>query len=463
MGPSVSKQEVLSQLIDKGMSVARLNFSHGTHESHLETINLLKKIRKQKNKALAIMLDTKGPEIRIGKVPGDMQKLEVGDLITLKRPGSSIDPLAIEMSPEMVFDFIKEGMVLLFDDGYISAKVVTISPVGIVVEVLNAGVLKNQKGVNIPGENIPLPAMTAEDRASICFGAKHDVDFIAASFIRSKEHLLEIRELLALCGKSDIKIIAKIEDPQGVKNFDEILSVSDGIMVARGDLGVELPLQEVPSLQKQMIRKCYDHGKPVVTATQMLESMIKSPRPTRAEVSDVANAIYDSTSAVMLSGETAAGLYPIETVYIMNKIIVEAESQFDYFNFLKQKQDPSFTEISTAIAFAAVKTAYAIQAKAIFVFTSSGLIVREISRFRPKMPILAFSSNEKTYHQLSLYWGVIPVPPEPMSHLQEALKLMKEFAINENLVKKQDIVVVTAGVPFGVKGSTNTMFIEEVR
>ncbi len=333
---------------------------------------------------------------------------------------------------------------------------------GITLEAKNSGVLKNQKGVNIPGVKVPLPAMTQEDKESITFGCKNDIDIIAASFIRSEEHVLEIRKLLKEQGKPETCLISKIEDTQGVANFDRILAASDGIMVARGDLGVEMPLQKVPSLQKSMIRKCYSQGKPVITATQMLESMIKNPRPTRAEVSDVANAIYDSTSAVMLSGETAVGLYPIETVKMMKSIILEAENHFLYTQFLQQDFNREDVNVSSSVAFAAVETAYTTKAKAIFTFTSSGFSARNVSQFRPQMPIFALSPQLKTYHQLALSWGIIPIAPYPSTNIQDSFTCIAEYALSQSFVKKGDLVVVTAGQSFGIKGTTNMMIVQSI-
>ena len=314
--------------------------------------------------------------------------------------------------------------------------------------------------MNIPDVQVPLPAMTEEDIKSITFGCLHDIDIIAASFIRSKEHVLEIRKLLQEKGKPDICLISKIENIQGVENFDAILEVSDGIMVARGDLGVEMPLEEVPCLQKTMIRKCYLQGKTVITATQMLESMIKNPRPTRAEVSDVANAIYDSTSAVMLSGETAVGLYPIETVRVMRRIILEAETHFPYKTFLDQMGKREGIDISSSVALAAVKTAYNSNAKAIFAFTNSGFSARNASQFRPQMPIFALASLPKVYHQLAISWGVVPLDPYSASNIQEGFAYVKKCVLKDEKLQKGDLVVMTAGEPFGMKGTTNMMIVE---
>ena len=369
MGPAVSSYEKILELIDAGMDVARINFSHGTQDEHHIVIENLKQAREEKQVPLAIMLDTKGPEIRVGKMRSDAVQYEAGSEVMLVSDDAEGDEKKIPIGPVSVLKSLKEGMTVLFDDGYIVAKVIKKGPV---IQIQNAGLLRTHKGVNIPGANIVLPAMTEQDVKDIVFGCEHDIDVIAGSFIRSAEHVLEIKKLLAQQKKSDIFVIAKIENALGVENFDEILKVADGIMVAPGDLGVELPLREVPRLQKMMIRKCYQSFKPVVTATQMLESMIKNPRPTRAEVSDVANAIYDATSCAMLSGETAMGQYPIESVQMMRSIIEETEKDFPYRDFFERDGRIESKDVSVSVALAAVKTANTAGAKAIFAFTSSG-------------------------------------------------------------------------------------------
>lgn len=460
MGPAV--YDKIEELIDAGMNVARLNFSHGTQDGHLKVIKDLKKAREKKNVPLAIMLDTKGPEIRVGMMKDDAIVLEAKKTLLLVKEPVIGDSKKIQVTPPIALESVKEGQSILFDDGYISTHVVKKTKEGVLVEIINGGVLKSQKGVNIPNAEIPLPAMTEQDISDITFGCKHDIDIIAASFIRSADHVMEIKKLLVEQGKSEIIVIAKIENSQGVQNFDSILQVADGIMVARGDLGVELPLRQVPRLQKMMIRKCYHIAKPAVTATQMLESMIKNPRPTRAEVSDVANAIYDSTSAVMLSGETAIGQYPIETVQMMKSIIEETEKDFPYQDFFKYNVKSEFNDVSSAVSQAAVKTAYSADAKAIFAFTNSGFTARLLSRFRPEMPILALSASRKTYHQMAMNWGVISVDPEAAKNVHEAFTLASCYAMKRKIVQYGDLVVVTSGSPFGVSGTTNNMIVDSI-
>lgn len=462
MGPAVNSYDKMLQLIDAGMNVARLNFSHGTHQEHKERIDNLKKARDKRGVPLAIMMDTKGPEIRVGKIKNNEISLKAKDRVLLTGDDVEGDEKRIQIMPAMALKHLKPGQALLFDDGYITTTVIERSGRGVIVEIQNDGVLKTYKGVNIPGVDVGLPAMTEQDVADIIFGCKQDIDIIAASFIRSADHVREIKNLLIQEKNPDILVIAKIENSLGVQNFDTILQVADGIMVARGDLGVELPLTQVPVLQKMMIRKCIEAAKPVVTATQMLESMIKNPRPTRAEASDVANAIYDSTSAVMLSGETAIGQYPIETVKLMRSIVEAAEKDFNYRDFFNQHSRQDSHDISTSISLATVKTAYSAGAKAIFASTNSGYTARMISKFRPQMPIIALTSDQKTYHQLAFDWGVVSAEPAHIDNIDEAMALMSSFAREKKIVEYGDIVVLTAGTPLGVCGTTNMMIVESI-
>ncbi len=460
IGPAVATLEKMLALIEAGMNVARLNFSHGTHDEHLKTIELLKKARGMAKRPLAIMLDTKGPELRVGKILGDSVALKAGDRLKLVKKSGGEGEVAVH--PFEAFAQVSEGMKILFDDGYISSVVVGKGAHAIEVEIQNSGTLKSNKGINVPGAVIDLPAMTPQDMLDLRFGCEQEVDYVAASFIRSSHHVLSIKEFLAKEGKTDIFVIAKIENAEGVENFDSIVQAADGIMIARGDLGVEVDLALVPKLQKMMIRKCYLACKPVVTATQMLESMISNPRPTRAEVSDVANAIYDATSAVMLSGETAIGKYPIETVQRMSSIIREAEADFSYRTFFDEHSKKDYHDISSSVALAAVKTAYSANGKAIFAFTSSGATARLVSRLRPEMPIVALTTREKNYHQLAFNWGVVPVFSDQCKNAKEAFAAVSAYALAEHMIAFGDVVVVTAGVPFGKKGSTNMMMVENI-
>ena len=463
IGPSCNTLEGIIDLCKAGMNVARLNFSHSTQADHLKVIELLKTARSQLGIPLAIMLDTKGPEIRVGNIHGHEMEMTAGDHVRIIGTEDALSDLsAIPIHPGFVLKSLVIGARILFDDGYISTHVIATDEKGVTVSIDNHGLLKSGKGVNIPDVDVNLPAVTEKDIDDIRFGCLHNVDFIAASFVRSPEHVLLIKGLLEAMQNPEIQLIAKIENAEGVRNFDSIVQVSDGIMIARGDLGVEVPLSEVPRLQKMMIRKCYLAGKPSVTATQMLESMIHHPRPTRAEVSDVANAIYDSTSAVMLSGETAVGKYALDAVKVMKSIIQEAEADFNYRDFFDNYSRIAFHDVPSAVCLATVKTAYSSNAKAIFAFTYSGSTARLISRFRPAMPIIAMTPNEKCYHQMSFYWGTFPYLQNHSKNVVEAFAKISSFALDKEWVNYGDLVVITAGSPFGISGTTNMMIVDSI-
>jgi pyruvate kinase len=462
MGPAVASPDKIEALLAAGMNVARLNFSHGTHEEHGQMIHYLKAAREKLKIPLAIMLDTKGPEIRLGKLKNDQITLTQGQRFWLVKEEVLGDSQQITLTPPIALDALKKDTFVLLDNGYIITHVVDIDSRGVQVEVDHGGTIKSTRGVNIPSAEVELPPMTPKDEADIRFGCQQDIDWIAASFIRSAEHVLAIKKLLEDENKSDIAVIAKIENRMGVQNFDSIVQVADGIMVARGDLGVELPLTQVPRLQKMMIRKSFLAGKPSVTATQMLESMMVNPRPTRAETSDVANAIYDSTSAVMLSGETAVGNYPIQAAQVMKAIIEEAEADFSYYDFFKQSTQRTFYDVPSSVAAASINTAYSANAKAIFAFTTSGSTARLLSRFRPEMPIIAMTSNLKVYHQLALCWGVFPILCKEAHTIEDAKKKISEYALAKGLVQYGDLVVITAGTPFGRPGTTNMMIVDSI-
>lgn len=462
VGPAVNTPEKLDALIKAGMNVARLNFSHGDYETHGNMIRMLKEARERAGVPLALMLDTKGPEIRIGKMKEDGVAFQEGDTFWFVKESVEGDKNQISLTPPEVIDVLKGGETVLLDDGYIITEVIEVNEKGAKVRVANGGVLRSRKSANLPGVQVPLPALTQKDVEDLKFGCEQDVDLVAASFIRSADHVAEIEQLLEREGMPDILVIAKIESSQGVQHFDSILQVADGIMVARGDLGVELPLEQVPRLQKMMIRKTYLSGKPVITATQMLESMITHPRPTRAETSDVANAIYDSTSAVMLSAESAAGKYPIEAVKVMKTIIDETEKEFPYFEFLQRTSDRAFPDVPSSVALASTRSAYSADAKAIFAFSTSGCTARLLSRFRPKMPIIAMTPRKKVYHQLSLSWGVIPLLYKEANTIEEAFKQISEYALEKGYVNYGDLAVITSGTPFGKAGTTNMMLIDNI-
>ncbi len=462
IGPSVNSIEKIIQLMNAGMNVARLNFSHGTHEEHKKIIEILKEARARLGRPLAIMLDTKGPEIRLGKINEGHITLNPGQKWHLCSNTVIGDETQVSIFPNDIPEQLTLGTIVLFDDGYISSRVIEKHSDGVMVEIDNGGLIRSGKGVNIPNTHLNLPAVTEKDIDDIKFGCIHDVDLIAASFVRSAEQVLTIKKILTEQKKNDVLVIAKIENSEGVQNFDNIVQAADGIMIARGDLGVEVPLSHVPRLQKMMIRKSYLAGKPVVTATQMLESMIHNPRPTRAEASDVANAIYDSTSAVMLSGETAIGRFPIETVNMMRSIIAEAEADFNYRAFFDQHAPLIYHDVPSAVTLATVKTAYSSNAKAIFAFTQGGGTARLISRLRPKMPIIAMTGQTKIFHQLAFNWGVIPVFFPQCQSIKEGFEKISQFALDNHLLTYGDLVVVTAGTPFGISGTTNMMMVESI-
>lgn len=462
IGPAVQSFEKIMQLIQSGMSVARLNFSHGSHSEYVDIIELLKKARNESHRPLAIMLDTKGPEIRLGKVKKGGVALHPGQRFQLVKETVEGDDTRVSIVPSFVLDSIPKGTRVLIDNGYISSHVVEVNNEGVIIEIDNSGHIYSSKGVNIPNVSLALPSLTETDLADIRFGCQQGVDIVAVSFVRSAEAILDIKKIVAEEKRPDVQIIAKIENNEGVNNFDSILQVSDGIMIARGDLGVEVPLSQVPRLQKMMIRKCYLVGKPSITATQMLESMIHNPRPTRAEVSDVANAIHDSTSAVMLSGETAIGKYPLEAVQIMKSIIADAELDFNYSAFFDLHSKLNYHDVPSAVTLATVKTAYSLGAKAIFTFTHGGTTARLLSRLRPRIPIIALTPNESTYYQLALNWGVIPVLCKDCKTIDEAFKSASHFAMENHIVSYGDLVVLTAGAPFWVPGTTNTILVESI-
>lgn len=462
MGPSVAEKKKLEALIDAGMNVARINMSHGDYNKHEETIQNLKEVRQKKGVPLSILLDTKGPEIRLGQLDEEKMLLEQGKKIRLGTKMERGEILTLPITPPSVLREFPLGTQVLFCDGYISSKVIDTDPDGVTIQIENSGVVSTGKGINVPHVNLDLPAVTDQDIEDIRFGCRQKFDLIAASFIRSEKHIFAIKELLASENSLHILVFAKIESALGVKHFDSILQAADGIMVARGDLGVELPLEEVPKLQKMMIKKCNRVLKPVVTATQMLESMIHHPRPTRAEVSDVANAVYDGTDLVMLSGETAVGNYPIEAALVMKQTILAAEKDMHYRNIFSRETDTRpFFSTAISIAMAAVQTAYVSNAKGIIALTSNGLTARMMAAFRPEMPIIAITADRASYHQLACFWGVIPFF-QKVSDLEEGVECGSEWLLEQGKAENGDLVIVTSGSPFGVGGTTNMIRINHI-
>ena len=456
LGPAVDSEEMIVALIKGGMNGARFNFSHGSHPEHLERLNRLKAVRDRMGSPIATILDTKGPEIRIKSFETKTVDLTAGETFTLTVEDVPGTASRVSVTYPRLHEEVSPGQEILIDDGLVAIRVQEIRGSDIVCQVENGGTLSANKSINIPGAHIQLPALTEKDVADIRFGVENDFDFIAASFVRRAADVEAVREVLHQCGGDNVKIIAKIENQEGIDNLDGILAAADGVMVARGDLGVEIPAAKVPALQKQMIRKGLQAGKPVITATQMLDSMMRNPRPTRAEVSDVANAVYDGTSCVMLSGETAGGKYPVEALSAMLEIVTEAEASIDYWKrFQKQLVVTASNNINDAITHTCCLTARDLNATAILAASSSGRTARMICRFRPACPVAALTMQEKTRRQLAICWGVTPFLTGEVNSTDRIFSLSAEVAVKEGLVRTGDTVVITAGVPLGKSGSTN--------
>ena len=461
IGPASESEDILQILFTEGVNVARLNFSHGSHEEHKIKIDRIKKLRKEMDLPIGIMLDTKGPEIRLGEVDGEVS-LEIGDKFILTSEDLLGDKTIASISYKDLYKDVKVGDKILIDDGLVELLVKDIEGEKIITEVENSGVISSHKGVNVPGVDIKLPALTERDIEDIRFGVREDIDFIAASFIRSREDVLAIRKVLEEESDYTTKIISKIESQKAVELIDEIIEVSDGIMVARGDLGVEIETEAVPIVQKEIIKKCNVAGKTVITATQMLDSMIRNPRPTRAETNDVANAVLDGTSAVMLSGETASGKYPVEAVETMRKIIEYTESTIDHDEILENRIKVVENSMTNSIGRSACVIARDLHANAIITATTSGNTSKAIAKFRPETPIIASTPFEKIKNQLSLVWGVRPVKVLNFKDTDNLIDASMEVAVKKGFLKSGDLVVLTAGVPTGIAGSTNLLKIENV-
>ncbi len=447
MGPATEDDNILRELMIAGMDVARINFSHGTHEAAKITMDRIKRIREELDLPIAILLDTKGPEIRIKEFKDGSVTLKTGNRFTLRTDDCEGDETQVSITYKELPKDIKPGTTLLIDDGLIELEALTVNHDKIVCEVKNGGIFSNKKGVNIPNISLSMPYMSEKDKSDIIFGIENDVDFIAASFTRSAEDVMEVRSLLERNGGNKIKVIAKIENAEGVENIDEILRASNGIMVARGDMGVEIAFQDLPMIQKELIKKTYRSGKVVITATQMLDSMIRNPRPTRAETTDVANAIYDGTSAIMLSGETAIGKYPVEALKTMASIAERTESDIDYVKQLEHFEFNRNMDVTNAISHATCTTAHDLKATAIIALTSGGKTARMLSRFRPDCPIIAPTISFKTRRQLSLSWGVVPVMSEIRTNSDELFAHAVECAEKTGLIKTGDLTDITGGTP----------------
>ena len=460
LGPSTDKEGVLRDLIANGMNVARFNFSHGSHEEHLGRLEKLKALREELGKPVAALLDTKGPEIRLKDFKNGVENLVAGQTFTLTtRDVEGTNEICSITYKDLPMDVEPNGTIML-DDGLIKLQIVTVNDTDIVCKVLNSGKIKNKKGVNVPGVHLSMPYMSQRDRDDIIFGAQQGFDFIAASFVRTAQDVYDIRNLLNEYD-SDIRIIAKIENREGVNNIDSILAAADAVMVARGDLGVEIDFTELPGIQKNIIERSFSFGKPIVTATQMLDSMIVNPRPTRAETSDVANAIYDGTSAIMLSGETAAGAYPVEALKTMSAI-AERTEQENHARFVPLTENTGKISVSDATAHAACLTAKDVNAAAIVTVSESGNTARLLSKYRPEQPIIACVMKEQVQRQLALSWGITPLMM-PLAHSTDELIEMSTSLAKENgYLHNGELAVVTAGVPVGVSGTTNMIKIHMV-
>lgn len=462
LGPSTDNDEVLKGIMKNGMDVARFNFSHGTHEEHKGRLDKVKKLRKELGLPIAAMLDTKGPEVRVRDFEDGKIMLENGNKFTLTTRdlmgNSEIASVTYKGLPKDV----EVGTRILIDDGLIELKVLEVTDTDVVCEVICGGPVSNHKGVNIPNVDLSMPYISDVDRSDIIFGIEQGFDFIAASFVRCADDILQIRKILDEYNCKSINIISKIENMQGVKNIDEIIEVSDGIMVARGDMGVEIPNEDVPIMQKMIIKKVYNAGKQVITATQMLDSMIKNPRPTRAETTDVANAIYDGTSAVMLSGESAAGKYPVEAVQTMARIAERTEEDIDYRKRFFALSRTGKIEITDAISHATCTTAYDIGAKAIVTVTKSGRTARMVSKYRPDCAIIACAMSDNVARQLNMSWGVTPIIIKEEKDTFELFEHAVAEVKAKGYLKDGDNTVITAGVPLGISGTTNMLKVETV-
>ena len=461
LGPSTDTEGVLRDLIANGMNVARFNFSHGSHEEHLGRLEKLKALREELGKPVAALLDTKGPEIRLKDFKNGVENLVAGQTFTLTtRDVEGTNEICSITYKDLPMDVEPNGTIML-DDGLIKLQIQTVNDTDIVCTVLNSGKIKNKKGVNVPGVHLSMPYMSQRDKDDIIFGIQQGYDFIAASFVRTAQDVYEIRNLLNQYD-SNIRIIAKIENREGVNNIDSILAAADAVMVARGDLGVEIDFTELPGIQKTIIERSFSFGKPIVTATQMLDSMMVNPRPTRAEISDVANAIYDGTSAIMLSGETAAGAYPVEALKTMSAIAERTEQEGFHLRGRTMDSNPGKISVSDATAHAACLTARDVNAAAIVTVSESGTTARLLSKYRPQQPIIACVMREQVQRQLSLSWGITPLMMSLAHSTDELIEMSTALAKENGYLHNGELAVVTAGVPVGVSGTTNMIKIHMV-
>jgi pyruvate kinase len=463
IGPSCNTQEGIVNLLLHGMNVARINFSHGSHEVHARSIKFIRKAAREYNYSIPVLMDLQGPKIRVGQMKDGGQELEEGSTITITGEDIEGTPEIIPIDYKNLTDEAEVGNQILLDDGLLEFEVTKKLEGKLEAKVIVGGLLKSRKGVNLPNIKISIPSLTEKDRADLEFGLSQDVDFVALSFVRSPDDVIELKKLIAESG-NNAAVISKIEKPEAVDRIDEIIEVSDGIMVARGDLGIEIPTEEVPFVQKMIIEKCRSHGKPVITATQMLDSMINNPRPTRAESSDVANAVLDGTDAVMLSGETAAGKYPMEAVNVMNRICRKIEERRGgLYNSLDYSiPDDSDKQIIESLAHSVINMADNVSAKVISTITHSGSTARRIAKFRPKVPIFAFTETQKIRRQLNLIWGVHSVRLDTLFDTDKSVMIMEDYLQDNGMVKVGDRIIVLTGMPMAKRGHTNMVKISTI-
>ena len=464
LGPSSTDEATIKEMLQAGMNVARLNFSHGSHEGHKKTIEKFRRVRDELGISAAVLLDTKGPEIRTGNFINGEEMLVDGQTFTLTTEAFEGTKEKVSVTYKNLPREVNKGNLVLINDGKIVIRVEETTETDVICTVVHGGKISNHKGINLPNVDLTMPYISPQDRADIIFGIENDVDYIAASFVRTANDVLAIREILEEKGNDEIKIIAKIESTQGIENFEEILDVADGIMVARGDMGVEVAYEMLPGIQKRFIRRCVQSGKIVITATQMLESMTTSPMPTRAEITDVANAVFDGTTAVMLSGETAAGMYPVEAVATMSKIAQQAEE--DLLKMPSRQMiwhEMDAMDVTNAVGDAACTLAKDIKAASLMAITKTGYTARRMSKFRPQTPIIGATPYDKTYHQLALVWGVVPLKVEYSKDIEELFVDCALKAKMAEYIKPGDHMVISAGVPVDIPGNTNIIRVLEVK
>ena len=460
LGPASNSYEKIEKLIQRGMDVARLNFSHGRHEEHHQVIENIRRASLKTNNPIAILQDLGGPKIRIGKIEKEPILLKEGSSFILTNRKVPGDEQEVSVTFPSLPQKVKKGDCIFLADGTLELKVKELTPTDIICRIVRGGKLTSHKGINIPNISMDIPSLTEKDYQDILFGIENKVDFIGLSFTRNAEDVLRARKILKENGAEDISLIAKIEKKEAIDNLKEIIEASDGIMVARGDLGVEIPLENVPLVQKDIIKRCNFAGKPVITATQMLMSMVSSPRPTRAEVTDVANAILDGTDAIMLSEETAIGNYPVEAVETMNRIALRVEKAIDYKKILSERSLSVKPTNPDAISHATCQVALDLKAKAIVTFTLSGSTARMVSRYRPPVPIIAASTQDSTVRKLALSWGVYPFKSDELENTDDMIEKSKKIALKTGLANSGDKIVITAGIPFKIPGTTNLLKVE---